>query len=62
MTTPTKKTQIQEPPAEPTPPPMMDLAGIEAALGRAAEKARQRARAVNHPHACCRDGDGVGAE
>lgn len=64
MTTPTKKTpmqetSIQETPAEPAPPPMMDLAGIEAALIRAAEKARQRARAAAG-HGCCRDGHGHG--
>ena len=47
-------------PTEPAPPPVLDLAGIEAALGRAAEKARQRARAANHPHACCRDGHEAG--
>ena len=36
------------------------LAGIEAALIRAAEKARQRARAAAGLTTCCRDGDGVG--
>lgn len=62
MTTPTKETPmqetpIQEAPAEPAPPPLMDLAGAEAALIRAAEKARRRARAAAG-HGCCRDGDG----
>ena len=46
-------------PAEPAPPPVLDLAGAEAALIRATEKARQRARAVNG-HPCCRDGHGEG--
>ena len=46
-------------PAEPTLPPVLNLAGIEAALARAAEKARQRAR-VAAGHGCCRDGHGEG--
>lgn len=57
--TPIQETLAQEAPAEPAPPPLMDLAGIEAALIRAAEKAHQRARAAAG-HGCCRDGHGAG--
>lgn len=53
-------TKTQKAPAESRQSREEWLAGIEAALGRAAEKARQRARAVNHPHACCRDGHEAG--
>lgn len=49
-------------PAESALPPVLDLAGAEAALIRAAEKARQRACAVNHPNGCCRDGHGARAD
>lgn len=48
-------------PAESAPPPVLDLAGAEAALIRAAEKARRRAR-VAAGHGCCRDVEGKAAE
>ena len=54
-------TKTQKAPAESRQSREEWLAGIEAALIRAAEKARQRARAVNG-HPCCRDGHGEGAE
>ena len=53
-------TKTQKAPAESRQSREEWLAGIEAALIRAAEKARQRARAVNHPNGCCRDGHGHG--